>query len=526
MIKHSRSKKYKKKHTLKKYKGGGIGDVIGNVIGQGKGQGKGQGISEGIPEGMSNGDNSISQIKGLSTKLPLQSYITKLDITEMSLELIDIVFNKITCLITPMCSFIWVKNKFIYSIKLLNDMLLISGLYFKNLLYLGYDSNLNNILPKNICFDLFDESVCNAKINKLLNMKSKEYNNSLPKELRYLQNMKGGGSKKTKKQKGGTLSKTCKNNQIPGVICYDDRSNINEMKPIPIPKKKISKRVDIYLFNLQKLNLSIEKTVLINKETTNMIILGEIRTYNIYRLYNVLNILKILYSMDNSNPDNIQEEEPQEEPQEEDSTKYKLKKNDILRIEHNFKKYENIELWQQCNELHLEQVYSNDKREELIKKCKIKCNDCTMKKQSELYTPDNTNYNPRFGKSFYIIENILNKYYKYTKINKYNYNDIYILLKDENDRIKLFDTIKDVNTLFIFFNIGEPIKIKDMEKEIELELINISKLNKQIDMHITVSKYLLYSLFNKSSTYSQMMFKNKNLNSDGTPIIELLYPNS
>ena len=112
------------------------------------------------------------------------------------------------CLFTPLCTISWLKDTFIHSLKLINDILLVTGLYFKNLLYLGYSSNLNNILPKYICFDLFDESVCNAKLNKLIRTKSqKEYNNSLPYELRVLQ--KGGNLKKeTKKQTKKKNNKT------------------------------------------------------------------------------------------------------------------------------------------------------------------------------------------------------------------------------------------------------------------------------------------------------------------------------
>ena len=471
MIKHSSSKKYKKKHTIKIYKGGDITD----------------------------------------TKIP--GMITKIDITEITENLIDKIFTKITCLFTPLCSFVWVKDNFIYSMKLLNDMLLISGLYFKNLLYLGHDSNLNNILPKNICFDLFDERICNTKIKKLINIKSKsEYNKYLPKELRYLQNMKGGRSKKKQVGGSGSIGKTCKNNKNPQVICYDDRSNINEMKPVPKPKHVVNKT----LLNLQKLNLSVKNTVFVNMETSNLIILGEIRYFNIYKLYKVLNILKILYTILKTD---VKKEDIEIEKEDDDI--YKIKKNDILRIEHNFKKYENIKDWKECNDLHLEKVLNKEKRDYLINKCNITCKDCTMTKQSQLYIEDNTNYNPKFGECFIILEKILNNYYEYNKSKTYNHEDIYILLNTENKRIQFLEKIEEKD-LFEFFNIGEPLKINEIEEDIKLELINIAKLHKKLYTHNTVSKYLLYLLFKKSTKYEKMNFKNEFLNTNGESLDKLM----
>ena len=111
-----------------------------------------------------------------------------------------------------------------------------------------------------------------------------------------------------------------------------------------------------------------------------------------------LNVLKILYSLDKDYLD-TNSLDKSEIP--------KVDKNDILRIEHNFKKYDTIKEWEDCNDLHLEKISNKQKRDNLKQKCNVKCDDCTMTRQSSIYLPDTTNYSPKFGKSFLILEKIL-----------------------------------------------------------------------------------------------------------------------
>ena len=467
----------------------------------------------------------IKNKKKYTLKVYKGGTITEGNIKNIVHTIIETIFTKIMCLITPICRIIWFKDKFIHSLKLINDILLVTGLYFKNLLYLGYSSNLNNILPKYICFDLFDESVCNAKLNKLIRTKSqKEYNNSLPYELRVLQ--KGGNLKKetkkqtkkqTIKQRGGTFGKTCKNNQNPAVICYDDRSNQNLKKTIYKPKPPPKEGIDKLKEELEEANMNPDSVELPDKETINMVILSEVRKFDLDDLYRILNVLKILYSLDkdylDTNSLDTNSLDKSEIP--------KVDKNDILRIEHNFKKYDTIKEWEDCNDLHLEKISNKQKRDNLKQKCNVKCDDCTMTRQSSIYLPDTTNYSPKFGKSFLILEKILENFYEFNKSNKYNHEKIYVLLNNEDDRIKLFENIQQ-DTLFDFFNIGMPRKIKDIENDILKELIRNTRLHKKLNTHIIVSKYLLYLLFNKSTESEKNEFKKKFLNSNGEKLDSLI----
>ena len=455
----------------------------------------------------------IKNKKKYTLKVYKGGTITEGNIKNIVHTIIDTIFRKIFCLITPICRIIWFKDKFIHSLKLINDILLVTGLYFKNLLYLGYSSNLNNILPKHICFDLFDENICNAKLNKLIRTKSeKSYNESLPYELQVVQkggNLKKEKKKQTKKQRGGSFAKTCKNNQNPAIICYDDRSNQNLKKPFHKPKPPPKQGLDKLKDDLKNTNINTESIQLPDEETINIVILNEIRHLYLDDLFRILNILKILYSLISLDKSLYKEEAPN------------VDKNDILRIEHNFKKYDTIQEWEDCNDLHLEKISNKEKRDDLIKRCNVKCDDCTMTKQSSIYLPDTTNYNPKFGKSFLILEKILKHYYEFNKSNNYNHDNIYILLKNPDARIHFFENIQE-NTLFDFFNIGEPRKKKEIESDILADLIHHAKLHKKLNTNIIVSKYLLYLLFNKSTESEKNEFKKKFLNSNGKSLDSLI----
>ena len=156
----------------------------------------------------------------------------------------------------------------LYSLGILNDLLLLSCLYIKNMFYLSYDTNLNNILPTNMCFDLFQQSTCNTKINKLLNMKSyKNYINKIPMELRPRQ--KGG-------QRGG--SNSCKNVNT-SIICDDGRPTINEYNP-----SKPNVYLDLFHNEIQT-NTKHE-----GEESKFVLFYLEFNQYTLFQLHQILNI--------------------------------------------------------------------------------------------------------------------------------------------------------------------------------------------------------------------------------------------
>lgn len=394
-----------------------------------------------------------------------------------------------------MCPLSFVWNEFKFSIEMLNDILLLSGLYVKNLFYLGFESNLNNILPEYICFDLFDENTCNTKIIKLLNMKSlKEENKLLPKELIY----RGG-------QRGGSFSQTCKNEQTPGVVCPDNRSNENELKPEPEPF--INPIVKVLKNNVSFTTLD----AFPDKETANVFLLNIFKVCSIYDLYNILKIIRVLYFIDDGKP--IPEPEP--------SQKNKLNKDDVLRLEHNFKMSKGFKEWKKCNDFHLERNMDDQTRQEIVELCNVKCDDCTMKKQSLLHTSKD-NYNPSFGNSYETLQDILEIYYKGDKSKTYDHSNIYDALKDEDQRIKFLNSLTE-EQIFDFFNIGTPTNKEPMEEEVLVELKKYAKMNRELFIHNIVSKLLLYKLFNDSSKKDKTNFQQLNFNSRGESISKLIF---
>lgn len=383
-------------------------------------------------------------------------------------------------------------NEFIFSMKMLNDILLLSGLYVKNLFHLGSVSNLNYILPKYICFDLFDETTCNTKIVKLLNIQSlKEENKRLPKELMY------------RGQRGGSFRATCKNKQTPGVIvCDDNRSNINPHKPkeepfrnpIVIAAKEGTMFPTLDLFP--------------DKETSHVYVLNQLKPYSIFNLYNILKILRVLYYIDDGSTVERKEPEPKPEPKEHEQ--YKLDKDDVLRIEHNFKKSNGFKEWQKCNDFHLERDMDEETRQGLVEKCNVTCSDCTMKKQSYLYT--NPDEYGSFDNSYLILQKVIELYYVCDKSKTYNHSDIYEKLKDETTRMKLMQMTDE--QLFDFFNIGKPQPKEYIDDDVLSELKLASRLNRSLGVLRIVFKLLLYKL-NISTPEQLEQFMKSYLNRSG-----------
>lgn len=398
------------------------------------------------------------------------------------------ILDKVLCAINPFCIVETLTKEFIFSMKMLNDILLLSGLYVKNLFHLGSISNLNHILPKSICFDLFDEKTCNTKIVKLLNIQSlKEDNNRLPKELMYTG------------QRGGSFRATCKNNQTPGVICADDRSNINVYKPKEEPFKN-----PIVL--ALKYNKFPKLDIFPDKETANVFLLNQLKGFSIFDLYTILKIIRVLYYIDDDAPI-VEQKQPE---------KYKLHKDDILRIEHNFKKSKGFKEWQKCNDFHLERDIDEETRKELVEQCNVKCPDCTMKNQSYLYTNEE-GYTGSFGNSYEVIQKIIQIYYVCDKSNTYNHSNLYTVLNAENKRIQLLNKLTE-EQLFDFFNIGIPKNKQYIGEDILIELKKAARLNRSLSIHKIISKLLLYKLFNVSSPKDKTRFQQLNLNSRGEPI--------
>ena len=53
------------------------------------------------------------------------------------------------------------------SIINIDNTLKLMGLYLKNIYFFHGNTNLNYLLPENVCYDLFNKDTCNTKIDKL-----------------------------------------------------------------------------------------------------------------------------------------------------------------------------------------------------------------------------------------------------------------------------------------------------------------------------------------------------------------------
>ena len=482
MVKRSRYKKYKNK-SKKIYKGGAVPDA------------------------------ASAASASAASALPGGPGVVMPDFNEM--------LNKIMVFMDPLTPLKVIGNEFIFSVGMLNDILLLTGLYIKNLFYLGNDSNLNNILPPGVCYDLFAETTCNSKIRKLLNIKSlKDELPFLPKELIWDIGLpQRGGTKRSnshvrrrRTQRGGGINQQCQDNDNPDLICTDARPIENLHKPVVPPY------IHPFISLIKDAHPTLrrgELGVFPDKESENVYLMKEFNQYNLDSLYKILILFKILFSTITMDNNSIIDETP--EPV---SKKYKLKKNDIIRIVHNFKLLLSVKEWKQCNDYHLGRTIPDG---DVAKKCDIKCPECTMKRQTDLYTPDTTNYSPEFNNSFNILNDILNMYYTTTKSNTYNHSDIYEILSNPDKRIQLIKKIDD-DELFDFLNIGEP-KMKD-DLTIDaglLEQLRKTALKYKADqIHRYASKVLLYKLFVKADKTQQTDFQSSNLNTNGESLSTLI----
>lgn len=386
----------------------------------------------------------------------------------------------------------------LYSLSILNDLLILSCLYIKNIFYLKYDTNLNNILPEKLCFDLFEQDTCNTKINKLLNMKSyKEHIDKIPNEFKPIQ--KGG-------QRGG--SNSCKNVNN-SIICDDGRQSINDYKP---PTS------NVYLELVGPLTET--KIMHPDKETAIILLFLEFNDYNLFQLYRILQILKILYKIqipvDTKNKNMIE-----------------LTDKDIIRIENNFKLFNDykgsdffesigysVDKWKQCSDFHLERKnLSESEKIYLSQMCNVKCPDCTMTSQSKLYKPDITNYNKPIGRSLVILDRVLNDHYEFISDKSIHHKTT---LNDfRNEAVRELLNNKTDEEIFIFFNIGEP----KNKKLIDVELIQtISKISLQysdLKLHRFIAKLLLHKLCHQDYKYEEFMKKSLNMDS-GTSSIDYI----
>jgi len=412
---------------------------------------------------------------------------TVIDSTEDSTtNLAGKIFGEMLSRKSPVQSFLMrLPPHYIYSAKLLNQLLLLSGLYAKNLYTFGGDTNLNYLLPKNVCFDLFNQKTCDLKLKKLINMKSyTNVYNDIPTELQINPIMRGGG--------GGD----CLPNDPSKPVLCDTPSGRNPETFMDDPSPEIVALDDALQHYVYDTN-AFDDITSMHKDVT--IKLGD---FDIYKLHKMLQILKILYFITPANY--------VEPPEPIDTTKINIREDDIIHLEHPFRFIASPDgedfnhMTTKCNELLLGQnkpavldIEGNrDVAEDpLVGECLLQCSDCTPEAQNRMYKIGNAvNYNPSVENSFDVLIAIFLPYFKHTKSNKYNHNNIYIILNNDTNRIKLMKNINE-DELFKLFNIGEPDQLKPIDANMLKRLHLISHKYKTIMFHTHLAKILLYKLF-------------------------------
>lgn len=373
----------------------------------------------------------------------------------------------------------------------IDNTLKLMGLYLKNIYFFHGNTNLNYLLPENVCYDLFNKDTCNTKIDKLL--------------YKPRQTMKGGKMNKNRKTrkifKGGSNQEKCpfcnqiiyegqeEKHHYCGIGKGTPRKTEEELKEKP----KISFEID-YLSEI--MDQQIEKnSALEDIDFSSQ--LGKIFE-KVYIEGNIIYFIKFLRSfqknISKNNSSNLQQVQntTQQTPKttQHETPKIKrgtLEKDQYINLTYPFsydandKGFLEFETMNQCHKLQLNEEIEN--KEELFKKCGIhcECEDCSVMSQNKIKNPYSPNYNPDIITMLILLQEIIDKYYvidinrektilfNLKNLSKEERNDLYLKLKenkqslDETYNIKSFKQKESMN---------EEEKIKINEIIYYLEKIN------------------------------------------------------
>ena len=360
------------------------------------------------------------------------------------------------------------------SIINIDNTLKLMGLYLKNIYFFHGNTNLNYLLPENVCYDLFNKDTCNTKIDKLL--------------YKPRQTMKGGNkitNRKTKKMfKGGSNQERC---PFCNEIIYEGQEEKEHYCGIEkgIPRKtetelrekpKISFEID-YLSEImdQQINKNnalkdIDFSSYLNDIFEKVYIEG-----NIIYLIKYLRILQENISDSNLSKSqketkNIQNEIPKTTQHETPKIKRgTLERDQYINLTYPFsynaieKGFLNVEIMNECHKLQLNEKIDN--KEELLKTCGIhcECEDCSVMTQNKINSKYSSNYNPDIMTMLILLQEIINKYYiidinqeksilfNLKTLSKEERNELYVKLRenkqslDETYEMKSFKKINPMN---------------------------------------------------------------------------------
>lgn len=289
-----------------------------------------------------------------------------------------------------------VFNELKFSIDMINNVFLETGLYIRNVFSYGGESTLDGIIG-DVCFDLFDKLTCDSKINEIMKVEKFKRSNGTIKKL----------------QAGGTKTNADKS-----------ESKIIEAKT------KYAKKIKNHNISVDTLftdNMDYIE-IYINKQFKN------IQIENLFEILKIMHIMKHLYNTKIEQNIKIKNTDP-----------LPIFKNEIMIGEDYFK------TWNLCSKFH--QGVSTNDDVDYKKICKM---DYDIMNKQGLYSYSNINYNPMFRKCFNNIVNILKDYHTIEKMNdKLEFGSIKNIKPLEED---VDYQLKEVYKVIKFFDIYEQLK--------------------------------------------------------------------
>lgn len=286
-------------------------------------------------------------------------------------------------------------NEIKFSIDMINNVLLETGLYIRNVYSYGGESTLDGIIG-DVCFDLFDKLTCDSKINEIMKVEKFHRTKTFIKD--------------TPKQAGG--------------------SNANNDKQ----KSNIIEAITKYAKKIKYYNLSVDTFFTDNKDYIEIYIDKQFKYIQIEHLFEILKIMHIMNHLYDEKNIKIKNTDP-----------LPIFRNEIMIGEDYFT------TWNLCSKFH--QGVSMNDDVDYKKKCKM---DYDIMKNQGLYSYSNINYRPMFSLCFNYIANILKNYYSVEKMNdKPEFGDIKTVKPLEED---VDYQLKEVYKVIKFFKIDEQLK--------------------------------------------------------------------
>ena len=375
------------------------------------------------------------------------------------------------------------------SISNIDMILKLMGLYLKNIYYFHGDTTLNYLLPKDVCYDLFNNNTCNTKIDKLLykpstmkgGSKIKKNSNKTKKNS----NKKELFNKRNKIYYGGAQvrEKLCSQSSHSEHYCGDEdrvQESNDENKTENMSSKMASLQEYISEFivknpDLPDINLKIEWANAFKNFTP--------KTFNSF-IIRILGIIQKSSEAPTEAPAEALVEALVEAPEQLKPDDGVLGKNQIINLSYPFSINSKIvpgilKTIQTCNKIHLGIDQNKDAD---YTNCNIlcKCKDCTVSAQNKLKTPYKGHYTINLYGILILIDTIIQENYE---IN-INYEASLLMNLEslsKEDRKKLYDDLKKgnkkINELYKIEYIKKKIRFKDEEKELGKIFKYLEKIN-------------------------------------------------